>query len=335
MSFVEIMRVLCECPEYDELPVRHNEDKLNAEFAEHCPLEVDLAIQAYDSPHTKAFLLLQAHMWGIALPINDYKTDLKTVLDRSIPLIMAMVDIAAEEAQLRSTLNLILLLQCLHQAHQPWRSSLATLPHLSDKALRILRDFGVDSLPELIERRDASKILTKLSLPSADAHKELLQIVQDMPRLRVRVELRILDPEDAEEKEAPTEAEEGKVKRRKGKLVPSPYKVPPDRELELTVVLCYDNEPMRFVHAPRFPKKKTYSWWCILGDTEVDELVSIKKALMPTRQRFEKRINFQFCSPADEVGETFTLSVLCMSDSFFGLDQQLDLSITTVEPEAA
>ncbi|OLP83834.1 Activating signal cointegrator 1 complex subunit 3 [Symbiodinium microadriaticum] len=98
LGFVEIMRVLCECPEYDELPVRHNEDKLNAEFAEHCPLEVDLAIQAYDSPHTKAFLLLQAHMWGIALPINDYKTDLKSVLDRSIPLIQAMVDIAAEEA---------------------------------------------------------------------------------------------------------------------------------------------------------------------------------------------------------------------------------------------
>eukprot|EP00435_Cladocopium_sp_Y103_P023603 s2041_g5.t1 len=334
MSFVEIMRVLCECPEYDELPVRHNEDKLNAEFAEHCPLEVDLAIQAYDSPHTKAFLLLQAHMWGIALPINDYKTDLKSVLDRSIPLIMAMVDIAAEEAQLRSTLNLILLLQCLHQAHQPWRSSLATLPHLSDKALRILRDMGVDSLPELIERRDASKILTKLSLPSADAHKELLQIVQDMPRLRMRVELRILDPEEPKEESQQPEPEDGKVKRRKGKLVPSPYKVPPDRELELTVVLCYDNEPMKFVHAPRFPKKKTYSWWCILGDTEVDELVSIKKALMPTRQRFEKRISFQFCSPADEVGETFTLSVLCMSDSFFGLDQQLDLSITTAEPEA-
>lgn len=28
--------------------------------------------------------------------------------------------------------------------------------------------------------------------------------------------------------------------------------VPPDRELELTVVLCYDNEPMKFVHAPRY-----------------------------------------------------------------------------------
>merc|ERR1719163_1717976 len=133
LSFVELMRVLCECPEYDELPVRHNEDKLNAEFAEHCPLEVDLAIQAFDSPHTKAFLLLQAHMWGLAVPINDYKTDLKSVLDRSIPLIQAMVDISAEEAQLRSTLNLIVLLQCLHQAIHPWRNSLACMPHFSDK----------------------------------------------------------------------------------------------------------------------------------------------------------------------------------------------------------
>ncbi|OLP83835.1 Ultraviolet-B receptor UVR8 [Symbiodinium microadriaticum] len=253
------------------------------------------------------------------------------------------------------------------QAHQPWRTSLATLPHLSEKSLKVLRDYSVDSLPELIERRDANKLLTKLSLPSADAHKELLQIVQDMPRFLLtdhedtavtfacqkvlgqgnhlssnlkgyehgtilhRSALQVKDANKPAEEEE--EAKDGKPKRRKGKLVAAPYKVPPDSELELTVILCYDNEPMKFVHAPRFPKKKTYSWWCILGDTEVDELVSIKKALMPTRQRFEKRISFQFCSPADEIGETFTLSVLCMSDSFFGLDQQLDLSITTVEPQ--
>jgi len=334
LGFVELMRVLCECPEYDELPVRHNEDKLNAEFAEHCPLEVDLAIQAYDSPHTKAFLLLQAHMWGLALPINDYKTDLKSVLDRSIPLIQAMVDIAAEEAQLRSTLNLIILLQCLHQSTQPWRSSLHCLPHFSDKSLRILAGMGVEALPELIERQKTlSKDLQKLSLPNSEAFKEVLQLLQGMPRLRIRIELRILDPEDPNK--APEEGDgEGKEpKRRKGKLVTEPYKVPPDAELELAVVMHYENQPIKFVHAPRFPKKKTFSWWCILGDTEVDELVSIKKAILPTRARTERRVNFQFCSPAEEVGETFTLSVLVMSDSWFGLDQQLDLSITTVAKE--
>jgi len=333
LGFVELMRVLCECPEYDELPVRHNEDKLNAEFAEHTPLEVDLAIQAYDSPHTKAFLLLQAHMWGLALPSNDYKTDLKSVLDRSIPLIQAMVDISAEEAQLRSTINLIILLQCIHQATHPWRSSLTSVPYFSDKTLTVLSGMGVEALPELLERKDYTKILMKLQLPSADAHKEVLQMVQGLPKLRKRIELRVLDPEDkAEEAEGGEQGRE--PKRRKGRLIPEPYRVPPDSELELTVVLSYENTPARFVHAPRFPKKKTFSWWCMLGDTEVDELVAIKKAILPTRARTERRVNFQFCSPAEEVGETFTLSVITMSDSYFGLDQQLDLSITTEEPAA-
>mmetsp|Transcript_111444 Transcript_111444/g.322204 ORF Transcript_111444/g.322204 Transcript_111444/m.322204 type:complete len:1102 (+) Transcript_111444:1-3306(+) len=331
LGFVELMRVLCECPEYDELPVRHNEDKLNAEFAEHCPLEVDLAIQAYDSPHTKAFLLLQAHMWGLALPINDYKTDLTTVLGRSVPLIQAMVDIAAEEAQLRSTLNLIMLLQCLHQTTHPWRSSLTCVPHFSDKTLKILKGMGIECLPELIERSQTlQRDLQKLGLPSSEAYKEVLQLLQGMPRLRLRIELRVLDAEGGGDDEpAEGAGEGGKEKRRKGRLVSEPYQVPPDSELELTVVMSYDNMPMKFVHAPRFPKKKTFSWWCILGDTEVDELVSIKKAILPTRARVERRVHFQFCSPAEEVGETFTLSVLVMSDSWFGLDQQLDLSITT------
>lgn len=212
---------------------------------------------------------------------------------------------------------------------------MSCLPHFSDKMVQTLKALKISALPELIERKDAPKILMKLSLPNAEAHKEVLQIVQDLPKLRMRIELRILDPEEAKAEVEQGEDKDGRdgkeTKRRKGKLVAEPYKVPPDSELELTIVLSYENTPMKFVHAPRFPKKKSYSWWCILGDTEVDELVSIKKAILPTRARTERRVNFQFCSPAEEVGETFTLSVLLMSDSFFGLDQQLDLSITTVE----
>lgn len=45
------------------------------------------------------------------------------------------------------------------------------------------------------------------------------------------------------------------------------------------------------------------------------------------RQRFEKRISFQFCSPADEVGETFTLSVLCLDT------QNLVFVVLEVTPE--
>merc|ERR1712187_760099 len=123
----------------------------------------------------------------------------------------------------------------------------------------------------------------------------------------MRIELRILDPEDTNDaendgKEKEKEGGEGKeAKKRKGRLVSEPYRVPPDSELELSVILLYENTPMKFVHAPRFPKKKTFSWWCILGDTEVDELVAIKKAILPSRARLERRVHFQFCSPAEDI----------------------------------
>lgn len=53
MGFVEIIKLICDCPEYKELPVRHNEDKLNAEFSRKCPIALDLRNQNYESPHTK------------------------------------------------------------------------------------------------------------------------------------------------------------------------------------------------------------------------------------------------------------------------------------------
>ena len=50
-------QVLCDASEFDELPVRHNEDIMNENLAATCPLP---PIGAYDSSHTKCHLLLQA-----------------------------------------------------------------------------------------------------------------------------------------------------------------------------------------------------------------------------------------------------------------------------------
>ena len=59
-----------------------------------------------------------------------------------------------------------------------------------------------------------------------------------------------------------------------------------------------------------------------MGDLEVDELVSIKRIMMPAKQGLARSSVFNFSTPAEEIGETFTLSVLVLSDSYFGLDQQ-------------
>lgn len=76
----ELLRVLADVWEFAELPVRHNEEGLNAGLARRLPWRVDAA--TLDSPHTKAFLLLQAHLARCPLPISDYINDTKSVLDQ-------------------------------------------------------------------------------------------------------------------------------------------------------------------------------------------------------------------------------------------------------------
>lgn len=71
-----------DAEEYTDLPVRHNEDHMNSELAKCLPLETNP--HSFDNPHTKAYLLLQAHLSRTMLPCPDYDTDTKTVLDQAL-----------------------------------------------------------------------------------------------------------------------------------------------------------------------------------------------------------------------------------------------------------
>lgn len=89
-----ILYTLCSTHEYDELPVRHNEDLLNQDLANEVMWGGDTSslldesggggnvqLEVYSDSHTKAFLLIQAWMEKTQLPISDYVNDTKTVLD--------------------------------------------------------------------------------------------------------------------------------------------------------------------------------------------------------------------------------------------------------------
>lgn len=58
---------------------------------------------------------LQAHFSRIELPVTDYVTDLKSVLDQSIRIIQAMIDICANSGWLSSTMTCMHLLQMVMQ----------------------------------------------------------------------------------------------------------------------------------------------------------------------------------------------------------------------------
>lgn len=79
-----------------------------------CRLKVDPL--TYDNPHTKTFLLMQAWLSHLPLPNTDFGTDTKSVLDQSIRVLQAMIDVVAENGWLGTTLRIQMLMQCIMQA---------------------------------------------------------------------------------------------------------------------------------------------------------------------------------------------------------------------------
>lgn len=79
-----ILRLLSEATEYDELPVRHNEDKINNDLSNATRYKLDDWHLPLGDAHVKAFLLLQGHLSRLEMPISDYVNDTTTVLDSSI-----------------------------------------------------------------------------------------------------------------------------------------------------------------------------------------------------------------------------------------------------------
>jgi activating signal cointegrator complex subunit 3 len=141
------VKVLVDSVEFSQLPVRHNEDLVNADLAKTCPLEVNA--YTMDSPHTKAHLLLQAHLSRLPLPSTDYVTDTKSVMDNALRVLQAMLDVCAESGWLAATLRIVLLLQSLVQARWGSDPGLLMLPHLEPHMLPAL---GAGCLPELLDK---------------------------------------------------------------------------------------------------------------------------------------------------------------------------------------
>jgi activating signal cointegrator complex subunit 3 len=115
LDIVGACRLIADAEEFAELPVRHNEDKVNAELG--ALVRFRLAVDDdYASPHGKAFLLLQAHFGRTPLPMSDYVTDTRTVLDQASRVAGGMAEMAGEEGRLASTLQLLRVQQMMVQA---------------------------------------------------------------------------------------------------------------------------------------------------------------------------------------------------------------------------
>lgn len=332
-SFQDVLSWMCSATEFDELPVRHNEDLINAELARNLPLTVESMgdLPMWD-PHMKAFLLLQAYMSRIDLPISDYVGDQTSVLDQGIRIIQASIDTMAELGYLPACRMLITLLQCIKSARWP-----------DDNPLTIIPGFELDPLASNKSKRREAQLPTSLvalsNLPPT--------AVQNLPKTLS------LPP--------PTAAQFTKATSFLPQLSLSIARVSPSGlSVSITRRKPHPSPECR-IYAPKFPKPQTEGFFLVVNAVKSDgsdgDLLALKRVSWPStsenqpgvknsanKSKHNVRSSVKFpealldhlfstvssSSPApEEKGEVHTrrkatVNIQVMSDSYLGMEWALE-----------
>ncbi|RWS17895.1 Activating signal cointegrator 1 complex subunit 3-like protein [Dinothrombium tinctorium] len=326
-NFETLLRILSKCHEFDELPVRHNEDKLDAELAQSCRFAV--TDFSFDSPNTKAFLLFQAHFSRLQLPCSDYLTDLKSVLDQSIRILQAMIDVSAMKGFLATTLRLIVIMQMTTQGRWFDESTVLTLPFIEKAHLAIFQNHLFTSLPEminLIEQRGYDPLFNNLIDCFEEFQiAEIFDTLKRFPIIDLNFTLRKIGEETG-----PSISEYVSLYNPTTAVHKRQYVIlQPGSDYVLTVKCarmnsrhCHTNDRTSKAFAPRFPKKKDEGWLLVIGDADAGELIALKRlGFVGCAYNFTQ--NIVFTTP--ESAGRYIFKLYFLSDCYLGFDQEYDL----------
>lgn len=78
------------------------------------------------------------------------------------------------------------------------------------------------------------------------------------------------------------------------------------------------------VHAPFFPSKKMENWWLVVGEEKSRNLLAIKRVTIGR----ELKVRLEYTVPS--AGE-HKLKLLLMSDSYIGVDQEREFTVSAAE----
>lgn len=257
-TFAEVLMWMCRATEYDELPVRHNEDLINAELSDNLPLKADdFGLPMWD-PHVKAFLLLQAHFSRIDLPISDYVGDQNSVLDQAIRIVQASIDVLTELGFLQSCKQMITLLQCVKSARWPTDGPLAIFPGV-DVEQEKKRMSGDNPKPNSLiaattgPRAGTETALRTLGLPNA-SHGRVFKPLGQLPQLRLSLGL--------------------------------------VNAVGLSLDLSRSNAPQdkdHRIYAPRYPKPQTEGFFLVVSDMGTGDILALKRVSWSSPQQRQQR----------------------------------------------
>lgn len=290
-SFVDVLSWMSRATEYDELPVRHNEDLVNDTLSDNLPYPGhSFGLPMWD-PHVKAFLLLQAHMSRIELPITDYVGDQTSVLDQAIRIIQASIDVLTELGYLSSCLQMMKLLQCIKCARWPTDPPVSILPGIEPESTK--DDMTLAKLSASTPQQ-VSQLAKRLGIKTHEQAR-FTRAISTLPNISVNVS-------------EPTALSLTVNLKRLNPLV--------DRDAR--------------IYAPKFPKPQTEGWFVVVADLTRDEVIAVKRVgwsmaggksqglgqgRKPTARAVIKL-------PEPSAGQERKVDVLVVSDAYIGLEHR-------------
>jgi len=269
-----LIEILCSASEFEDLELRHTEERTLKQIAGHLPIKVDTGKRI--EPHTKANILLQAHFSRLDLSA-DLMLDQKKVLEDALRLLQAMVDVISSSGWLSPALAAMELSQMITQAMWDKDSSLLQLPYFDKPMAKACEDKELESIFDLMEldEKDRNKLLQFDSRQMS----AVARACNRYPNVDLNYEI--------EDKDEIGEGDQVVIT------------VELEREAE---------EAPGPVISPHYPKRKDEGWWLVVGDTKKNALVSIKRVPL----QLKSKVKLDFVAP--EQGEyDYVLYFMCDS----------------------
>ena len=294
-----ILEIVTSATEFENIQIRRHEETLLRRVYDRLP--VKLAQAAFESPHFKAFVLLQAHFSRLDLPV-DLARDQDVILSKILTLLSGCVDVLSSEGHLQSAMSAMEMCQMVVQAMWDRDSPLKQIPHFSPEAITTATKAGITDIFEFMEAMSGKDSATLAKSFKLD-RKQLTQAAEFTNKYpNVELEFEMEDPD---------EITAGS---------PSYLKVKIEREMDEDD--DDDEEPDTTVEAPYFPIKKTENWWLVVGNETL--LLAIKKVTI--RRKLDIRLEYVVPNPGEQ-----ELKLYLMSDSYVGVDQVLDFKVNAAE----
>ncbi|TGO91674.1 hypothetical protein BPOR_0021g00190 [Botrytis porri] len=298
-----ILEIVTSATEFETIQIRRHEDSLLRRVYDRLP--VKMAQPSFDSPHFKAFVLLQAHFSRMQLPI-DLAKDQEIILTKVLGLLSATVDVLSSDGHINA-MNAMEMSQMVVQGMWDRDSPLKQISHFTPEVIKAANESGIKDIFEFMDAMDPSEnsdyeaLIERLGLSQTQLAQAANFTNSKYPNIELDFEV-----------EDPEEIVAGSPAYLKIKIVRDVDEDDDAAEVDMSV------------HAPFYPAKKMENWWLVVGDEGTKTLLAIKRVTIG--KALNLRLEYTVPTPGEH-----DLKLFLMSDSYVGVDQDPSFHVSVAE----